>query len=310
MKSNLKDSLNKLSELNNSEIIEIPSGLYSPSFWVGLLCMKEKTGKKISLKTDNLKSFANTIGFTGLVEPKESFNINRTNKNKTYTLIQKIANFSDDVDKANSGIMSCLRSSVSNLSNLIEDINKYNIAKTIGELHDNVKSHSQSSGFSMAQYLNNKFEFSIADNGLGFLNELRSKNIQIFNDEEAIKWCLKKGNSTKKIDDEFSQAIPEDLIMNPMPVKSHSRNDGNYHQGLGLHILREFAKLNSGTLEIVSGESYFLMDSEGNEKYFLMDRKINGVSITLRLNLSEVETKMQKTSSTSEVLPSINWEIS
>ncbi len=313
MVSSLIESIERLDVYNSkfSNKIEIPSGHYNPAFWIHLLCLKESTNKEIVLCSDALKSFANTIGFTQIANPEKSYPINRSNRDRTYTLIQRIDKDVDNVDKANSGIMSCLRESASSRNLFNSRIETFNIAKTIGELHDNVKSHSLSTGFSMAQYVKNNFEFSISDTGIGFLNELKSKRINVSNDKEAIEWCLQKGNSTKKIDEEFSQSLPGDIIFNPMPgVKSHIRNDGNYHQGLGLYILKEFAKLNSGTLEIVSGDSCYLMDSNGIEKFNTLNRKINGVSITIRLNLSKVDGNIQKVSSPVTVLPSIKWEIS
>ncbi|WCL51483.1 hypothetical protein [Leptospira sp. GIMC2001] len=312
MKMNLFDSLSEINDIGNkhSDKIEVRPGRYSPAFWINLLCIKDKTNKDIVLNSSALRTFANTIGFTDIADPSKSVKINRWNRNRTYTLIQKIEFKIDNVDEANTGIISCLKNSASNLDRLINDMNDYNIKKTIGELHDNVKSHSQSFGYSMAQFSENQFEFSIADTGIGFLNELKSRSIDVVSHNEAIEWCLQKNNSTKKVEDDFSQSIPEDAIQNPFgKVPTHFRSNGNHHQGLGLHILKEFARINNGTLEISSGGGFYCLDSDGKENYSKIDQKNSGVSITLKLNLSDIRSKVNESTEKREILESINWEL-
>ena len=85
----------------------------------------------------------------------------------------------------------------------------------IGELHDNVWSHGNSFGFSIAQKYKDKIIFAVVDTGLGFKKVLNNANIEDINsDIDAIEWCLQKGNTStqSKIEDEIAEYILDGKI--------------------------------------------------------------------------------------------------
>ncbi|TGN08609.1 hypothetical protein [Leptospira bandrabouensis] len=221
-------------------------------------------------------------------------------------MIQEIIN-KDFTDTATGNIAECFESFFS--GNVYQESGyRSQVFKTIGELHDNVSSHSGSSGYSIAQICNDKFEFSISDFGKGFLAELKQNmpGLQITMDSDAIKWCLQKGNTTKR-SDEFDQYLPVDFVgQSPMTGVKHSwRNDGNHHQGFGLFLLHELALKFGGILEIASGSCYYQLANDGLECYTDLGEKIAGVSVSISFNLSDVRSIVQNR----QVLDSIHESI-
>ncbi len=162
----------------------------------------------------------------------------------------------------------------------------------VGELHDNVWSHGKSTGYSMAQkwpqgeirYL----EFALADRGLGFKREMERVGKTPSSHAEAIEWCIQEGNSTKHGDNEseWAQRAPEDII-GPTPYGPQTQvtfNQGNHHQGLGLHQLKELVKKYSGQLQICSGDCIYTLDELGQESYLGGIPYWQGTAISCRLS--------------------------
>lgn len=74
--------------------------------------------------------------------------------------------------------------------------------------------------------------FSVYDTGIGIPAHVKQHVNNSFSSEEAIRWALVKGNSTKQLDD----FIP---------------------RGLGLSDLKDFIVLNNGTFSIISNDIYY-----------------------------------------------------
>jgi len=102
------------------------------------------------------------------------------------------------------------------------------------------------------------FEVAFCDNGLGIVNTVRNHGVVTSSepDSECIKWAIQKGNST-------------------MPAGTSA--------GLGLHLLREFLRVNCGSIQIVSGEGYFGQFGEESPSYLTLRNSIAGTLVNLRV---------------------------
>jgi len=157
-----------------------------------------------------------------------------------------------------------------------------------------VWSHGHGVGTSLAQIYNANsdqgyIEFAVVDCGMGFLRELRSKGISVAGSEEAINWCLEKGNTSKapKIEDDgWGQWLPDDSMGNPMNIPTTHQDQGNHHQGLGLHLLEKLAKNANGTLQIATGDS--LVTVQKGHKTCLKIPEYSGVAIICRFTLTDI----------------------
>lgn len=141
------------------------------------------------------------------------------------------------------------------------------IARVIGELHDNVASHARGVGFSAAQVYqdsdgSHRLEFAVADGGCGLLSNVRKAAPLVMTNVDALKWCLTKGNTTGKVDD-WAQRIPEDDQFNPYPPEIPTRSSANNHAGLGLSLLEELASLRQAELWLCTGDTSLTITSSG-----------------------------------------------
>ncbi len=249
-----------------------------------------------------MDSYCKTIGFPQMLGAQ--VDIERPNNGIRYSSIEKL----DDDHSADTGktrIGSCLRD-IFKISELDDtDTTKVaiqNLIGVIGELHDNVVSHSGGVGYSMAQchpYYNyvkgNYVSFAIADSGMGFLAELKSRKIaNITNDKEAIEWCIVKDNTSKRkeVDDPWAQRVPEDALVNPYGAGITTKTKDNNHQGLGLDKLVQLVTRYKGWLQIISGRSVLNMDNTGSILYSEMSSEWKGVVISLVLDANEFENQV------------------
>lgn len=310
---NLKENIDRVLVFleNDSGNLLIQKDYFDPIFWVLLLSQKRKN-ITIEFEWKKNLSFANTIGLIEIIDPGKSFKINRYSEGRTYSKIQKIDSQNpSSVETANSGINECMRKVLQDYPFLLGSQSAHNILHTVMELHDNVASHSESIGFSFFQLREGVVYFCISDSGKGFLSEVRKHGIPgIMSHKESILWSLTKGNSTKKLDDEFAQMLPEDAISNPMKSIATFRRkaDGNNHMGFGLYILKSFCLDSGGRLEIATGDSIYTLSSKGEENFDFCP-KIVGVTISMSVNLSQARAKLEKLAKLPEILPSIKWEV-
>lgn len=241
-----------------------------PSYWVLLATALYNTNidkKKLNL-TEKQKSYLTTIGFSNHILGQKQ-NINRSDLcGKNYSVLAPLTN-ENQTENANSLINNCIRHNIGINAN--KPTSAHTLAEIVGELHDNVWSHAKSAGFSLFQKTrikNDSFlEFAIADKGYGFLRELKRVKIDVADDKEAIEWCLRQGNTSKKPkkDDGWTQQLPSDVIGNPMGEHATYHN-GNHHQGLGLAKLKEMIIEAKGTLKIASGNQLYILNN-GTEKW-------------------------------------------
>ena len=113
------------------------------------------------------------------------------------------------------------------------------LAKVVGELHDNVASHASGLGFSCAQAYNDagakRIEFALADRGRGMLRNVRELFPEVESHPEAIAWCLKRGNTTARNEsDPWAQRLPDDAMVSPFPGNTRPESREDHHIGEGL----------------------------------------------------------------------------
>lgn len=245
-------------------------------------------------------TYSRTIMLQEAVWQSPGVIINRPNQGKSYSPIVHLCSL-EAVDIATSTINDCLRS----MTDPSRHAGLSDLFSVIGELHDNVWSHGKNSGFSTAQKSNNKIEFCLADCGLGLLAELKSSRLNVADThEQAINWCIQKGNSSKLInsnneDDEWAQALPNDFIgSSPFGgnIKQTYRNDGNNHQGLGLAKLIELVEKYNAELVLATGDRALTIDVNGNRQSVALPYEWEGVAISIQVccnRLSEQATPQQ-----------------
>jgi hypothetical protein len=274
----------------------LAKGFYSPGYIVSLTAFvnsKKILQRNFDVHPEN-SGYLDAMGFNTAIWNVASENQSRCNVGKNYSLITPL-HAPEDVDEATTSINSCIRQlSGNNSSKGLSDL-----FHVVGELHDNVWSHGLSSGFSMAQRtkvprsepIDYHFEFALADQGYGFLREMKRSGFDINSHKEAIEWCIREGNSTKHSDevDEWTQTLPNDLIgRSPYGSNVKTRTDENHHQGLGLAHLIKLVKKYKGQLYLASGDTCLHINSQGKERFLNLQNSWQGVAISCRFRESEL----------------------
>ncbi len=158
----------------------------------------------------------------------------------------------------------------------------------VGELHDNVASHSGGYGFSAAQKLQDRLHFAIADNGVGMPTRVRDAGMTDLTDVEPVSWCLERGNTTaKSAEDPWAQRLPEDSIFNPFPDSVTTVQNDDNHMGEGLWQLRELVRNMQGNISISSGKA-FLSAREHSLQSANSPYTWSGVAISFTLRVQDV----------------------
>lgn len=132
------------------------------------------------------------------------------------------------------------------------------LSKVVGEMHDNVASHSRGIGFSSAQRYErgdgDVIQFAIVDSGVGMLRNVTAVAPAVTSDEQAIDWCLQRGHTTAASQgDGWEQRLPEDSVVSPYPPTVGTVTGDNHHQGLGLWHLQEIVRAAGGSFWVASG---------------------------------------------------------
>lgn len=241
--------------------------------------------------SSDLMGYLRTLGFHKVLWDQSDL-INRVNCGKNYSPLTPLID-PKEVDKANTTINDCIRHLVNNKrSNGIADL-----CKVVGELHDNVWSHGKSTGFSMAQRTkvpnsdgkDHFIEFALSDKGLGFLEELKRARISIDTHEDAIKWCIQEGNSSKlNNNDGWVQRLPDDHLGEDPMMGFGGEVPENNHQGLGLAHLIKLIKKYKGELKLCTGDTIFMINSDGKETFKKVKNVWKGVAISCRFKESQL----------------------
>lgn len=138
------------------------------------------------------------------------------------------------------------------------------LTSRIAEVYMNALEHSSANivlGGKYFKFQKNKYCFSCYDDGIGipmkvnafFLDNGKSG----VSDKEAVEWALQKGHSTSE-----NNEIP---------------------RGVGLDLLRSFAKSNKAAIRLCSGKVLYSLTSSGKEGYSLLEHSFDGTLFEMDL---------------------------
>lgn len=183
-----------------------------------------------------------------------------------------------DVDRCNGTINALFRSRLAaHGSTFVRDL-----CKVVGELHDNVTSHSRGVGYSAAQVYGHRLIFSIADGGRGLLRAVSRAAPGVSTDAAAICWAFEKGNTGAGAAaiDPFAQRWAPGAY----DAEADIGEEQNHHQGLGLWELEQLVTRCGGRLWVWSGSAARSLSADG---WVDIDPGLEwrGVAITLELPL-------------------------
>lgn len=285
-------------------ILELNNGFYLPGFWVAAAIAardRQITKENIILNGQDVIGYSSAIGLSKAICNVDDYIHERKNEGQNYSCLTLLENrmLTDD---ASSTMNSCIRNIVPNSdARGVRDL-----CHVVGELHDNVWSHGEATGISMAQFYPNlngqgpHIQFAIADGGKGFRRELQEQDIHVNSNREAIEWCIVEGNSSKHADkqDEWAQSLPFDALHNPFGEAVAVRQNENNHQGLGLYQLINLVNLYSGELHLVTGNCLLYVDKLGRSSYIENMPFWRGVAIVCTLCVSNFERHSQQANDT------------
>lgn len=241
------------------EGLTIPVGWLSPIIVTMLAAeaasdarLRERLGERLLLKPEQ-KNYAANCGLQavldGRYEPASSTGL----QGLTYTRLTRLAT-ANEVDACNALINNLFYEQLGNNGGEFIRL----LSKVVGELHDNVASHARGGGFSSAQRYRRAggdvIQFAIVDWGVGMLRNVTKVSPGVITDEQAIDWCLQRGNTTAiSSGDGWEQRLPEDSMFSPYPPSVRTITSDNHHQGLGLWHLQEIVRAAGGRFWVASG---------------------------------------------------------
>jgi hypothetical protein len=141
------------------------------------------------------------------------------------------------------------------------------------EIFANAKEHSETSMgvFACGQAFprDHRFDFCIADAGIGFRNKIAKEIGREYTSVEAICWAVQERNTVRK----------------------HSPG------GLGLKLLKEFIFKNGGSIQIVSEDGYWNYRG-GIEDSCMLGFPFPGTFVNLEINTADKQSYRLKTEAT------------
>lgn len=275
------------------------SDFFMPGFWVALAAK----GRYEGLTMAGLQAAPRHMGYAQAIKlpcalgEVDCYPHERLNEGTNYSPLILLESHNAN-DNATATVNACIRAQLGplGLGELARDL-----CEVVGELHDNVWSHGQGTGFSMFQKWRkgssggHKFEFAVADCGIGFLRELQSVGVVgVTSHEEAIEWCIREGNSSKNLpgqDDGWGQSLPADALSNPMGGAGRVRTSDNNHQGLGLAKLVKLVSDYGGELWIVTGNKTLVVGRNGQRSMLINRLGWQGVAVACRFDTTVLKMK-------------------
>lgn len=297
----LIDAINVLPrrlEMGRGQSIQLPYGYYTPGFVAVLAAFLRHNRlpkEAFSCHHEKHDGYLKALALSKAVWGTDDYKQRRINVGNTYAPITHVSS-REAVDEGTGQINGCLRAMAESSSvRYLESPAFGELLAVVGELHDNVWSHGLESGFSTAQRRvcqqdGPVIEFSLADCGMGFRSELQRARVPgIATDQDAIDWCIQKGNSSKLAvqEDPWAQSVPEDHLGGAPfgPGVTAFQNTGNHHQGLGLAKLVSLARQYDGHLHLASGTHYLELN-QGISSYSELSHPWHGVAISLAIKES------------------------
>ena len=289
-----------LYELLNRDIVVSDSGRdgyfdvhnshSSPGFWTAYVARARSRNlglQGLAIASNDILNYAKAIAIEQALGQVDTYAYPRKRAGENYSPLVLLES-REQTDGAVSEINQCIRGLFGE-----PQYAKFvaSICELVGDLLDNVWAHGKATGFSMAQKWRGPpddflFEFAVADCGMGFLRELKRVGIpDIENDQAAIEWCIRRGNSTKKRDvDEWEQRLPPDKMGNPMGHYGRVVESENHHMGLGLAKLIAAVEQFHGWCWLASGSAMLCITPDGCRSYSRISIPWQGVAIACRFD--------------------------
>lgn len=228
-------------------------------------------------------SYATNIGLMDVIKGRELRVSQYGQQGESYTRLAKLASHSD-TEICNNIIIDLFRHNLEAYDKSLIT----RLCRVVGELHDNVPSHSQGIGYSAAQVFkstNPCITFAIADAGCGLLSNVRRVKQNAINHADAIKWCITPGNTT-------ANSWVDSNQLNPNYLDKIRENEDN-HAGLGLDELTKLVDKAQGEYCIWSGDAQYERKPNGikiNPVDFCLQGVIIEVVIPLRPKTDKIAT--------------------
>ena len=185
-----------------------------------------------------------------------------------------------DIDIATASIKTLLSTYLAHGMEVVKSL-----VRVIGELHDNIYSHAEGLGYSMAQVYRGstpRVEVAVVDAGIGLKRSVRTVQ-PVGSDREALSLCIGKGFSTKKEVNSWAQSL-ELGMPNPFGPGITTRTSTNNHQGLGLYLLTDLIRRLDGKLWICTGNGSLIQN--GGKIHYTENRWVwQGTAIRIIVNL-------------------------
>ncbi|WP_300304664.1 ATP-binding protein [Anaerosolibacter sp.] len=207
-----------------------------------------------SINNYNLKSYMATSGFINYLHPEIRVNLSSANA----ISFTKYTDENADDETINDYIQNILRLAPIGM----DDEVRHELLSKLYEIFANAFEHSKSEIgiFCCGHYLSYHKElyFSIYDAGVGIPANVRGYlKDENLSSADALKWAMKRGNSTVE--------------------------NRDYPRGLGLDFLKAIVKLNEGKMTIYSSDTMSRVTKE-SESYENIENKLIGTIISIKIN--------------------------
>ena len=126
----------------------------------------------------------------------------------------------------------------------------------VGEMFNNSLEHSEGQFVMGGKYFKNqknKYCFACYDTGVGIPQKVIQNIPHKFTEVEALRWAIKRGNSTAAF-------TKKELVP----------------RGLGLDMLQSFANANDGTIRICSGKVLYKYSRQERSQFFELNNRFEG----------------------------------
>jgi len=236
------------------------------------LAAERSRGAKLNVEfSGDAGRYAAVIGLTEAINGADPVHVQGHLHGRTYSPLEWLHSH-EHVHRCNETIGRLFENQLSGSHNrsLRRSLNKI-----VGELHDNVASHSRGKGFSAAQVYLNRIEYAIADAGCGFLFNARRMVPSLRSDFEGIAWAFVRGNTSAPALTHAGLGPQRGFARNEY---GSSASDGDEHAGWGLDELRSMIDQTNGDLRVASGSSG-LRYSAGTWMPYTLPVPWNGVFI-------------------------------
>lgn len=221
-------------------------GWVSPAVSV---CLAAERSRGATVDVDfigDARGYASVIGLTEAIRGASPAHVQGHLHGRTYSPLEWLHSH-EHVHRCNDTIGRLFESQLGGAHNRTL---RRSLNKIVGELHDNVASHSRGKGFSAAQVYLDRIEYAVADAGCGFLFNARRMDPELRSDFEGIAWAFVRGNTSAPAPNQTGLGPQRGLGRHGYPT---SAADGDEHAGWGLDELRSMIDQTNGDLWVASG---------------------------------------------------------